>query len=178
MKNLILKRSFYTRPTLQVAQDLLGKYLVFGKKSGMITEVEAYIGFDDKACHAARGQTKRNEIMFRKGGFAYIYLIYGIYHCLNITTEKKGFPSAILIRSLDLKNSNGPGKLCREFGLTRAQNGLDVTRPPIYIEDRLARRSFSEGGGDPNYNIIQTPRIGIDYSGKSAELPWRFLIDN
>lgn len=163
-----LTRAFYTRPTLKVARDLLGKYLVFKGKSGRISEVESYIGQDDKACHAARGKTKRNEVMFQKGGFAYIYLIYGIYHCLNITTEKEGFPSAVLIRALKHPKANGPGKLCRWLGLTRAQNGLDLTRSEMYIEDSPTRISAK--------NINATPRIGVDYAGESAKLPWRFLI--
>lgn len=163
-----LSRSFYTRPTLQVAKELLGKYLVFRDKSAKITEVEAYIGQKDQACHAACGKTKRNEVMFKKGGFAYIYLIYGIYHCLNITTENEGFPAAVLIRAVDHPDANGPGKLCRYFGLTKVQNGVDITRSELYIEDRGDRIAKSQ--------IIATPRIGVDYAGKDAKLPWRFLI--
>ncbi len=161
-------RAFYTRPTLEVAKDLLGKYLVFKNMSGKISEVEAYIGQDDQACHASHGKTKRNEVMFKKGGFAYIYIIYGLYHCLNITTEKEGFPSAILIRALEHPKATGPGKLCRYFDITRKQNGLDLTRSQMYIEDRHVRISPK--------NIIATPRIGVDYAGGDAQLPWRFLI--
>ena len=187
-----LTRAFYTRPTLTVAKELLGKYLVFRDKSARIIEVEAYIGQDDKACHARCGKTKRNEVMFLRGGHAYIYLIYGIYHCLNITTEKEGFPSAVLIRAVDHPQANGsvsarpsldgPGKLCRYFSLTRAQNGLDLsttlevnpepsrgidlTRSKLYIEDR----------GEKVGKIIKTPRLGVDYAGKDSKLPWRFLI--
>jgi len=185
---MILPRSFYTRDTLQVARDLLGKYLVYKDKSAKIIEVEAYIGQDDKACHAACGKTKRNEVMFKKGGFAYIYLIYGMYNCLNISTENEGFPAAVLIRALDLPGADGPGKLCRLFGLTRVQNGLDVTHPPLYIEDRPARHASparnafvadgqgDAGGEDIVEKILKTPRIGVDYAGKDAQLPWRFLI--
>lgn len=164
----ILPRSFYTRATLQVSRDLLGKYLVYKNKSGRICEVEAYIGQNDKACHASRGLTKRNQVMYKTGGFSYVYIIYGIYNCLNITTEIEGFPAAVLIRSIELPNANGPGKLCRELNITRVQNGLDVTKGPIYIEDR--------------YEIVgpiaQTPRIGVDYAGKDAILPWRFCLAN
>jgi DNA-3-methyladenine glycosylase len=168
MSQNILKRSFYTRPTLEVARDLLGKYLVFKSKAGKITEVEAYIGQDDKACHAAGGKTKRNEVMFMKGGYAYVYLIYGLYHCLNVTTEKAGFPSAILIRAIDNPQANGPGKLCRYFGITRAHNGLDLTRSDLYIEDRGVIISANDIG--------QSKRIGVDYAGESANLPWRFYL--
>lgn len=189
-----LKRSFYTRPTLIVARGLLGKYLVYKDKSARICEVEAYVGQDDKACHAACGKTKRNEMMFKKGGFAYIYIIYGIYHCLNITTEKEGFPSAVLIRAVEHPEANGsvsarpsldgPGKLCRYFGLTKTQNGLDLTKGPIYIKDRAMSDIKSDRPvatklrhrGERPKNIIATPRIGVDYAGKDAQLPWRFLI--
>jgi DNA-3-methyladenine glycosylase len=163
-----LKRSFYLRPTLQVARELLGKYLIFEKKSGQITEVEAYIGQDDKACHAAGGKTERNAVMFKKGGFAYVYLIYGIYHCLNVTTEHEGFPSAVLIRAVEGPRADGPGKLCRFFGITRTQNGLDLTRNDLYIEDRETQISPSKIGS--------SPRIGVDYAGESAKLPWRFFL--
>ena len=162
------KRSFYTRPTLVVARDLLGKYLVYKNKTGKIVEVEAYIGQDDLACHAARGKTERNQVMFKKGGYAYVYIIYGLYNCLNITTEKENFPAAILIRGIEHPEANGPGKLCRYFSITRKDNGLDLTRSDLYIEDR----------GKPKGSVVQTPRIGIDYAGKSAKLPWRFVIKN
>lgn len=181
-----LQRAFYLRPTLEVARDLLGKYLVFQNKSGKIVEVEAYIGHDDLACHASSGKTKRNEVMFFRGGHAYIYIIYGLYHCLNIVTEKEDFPAAVLIRAIELEGANGPGKLCRAFGLTRDHNGLDLTttlkvnpersrgvdltKPPLYIEDREEQITQSQ--------IAQTPRIGVDYAGKSAQLPWRFIIKN
>lgn len=173
-----LPRLFYTRPTLKVARELLGKYLVYKRKSARICEVEAYIGQDDKACHAHSGKTKRNEVMFRRGGHAYIYLIYGLHHCLNITTEKEGFPSAVLIRAVEHPQAHGsvsarqtldgPGKLCRYFGLTKTQNGLDLTRSKMYIEDRQENIR-------PN-QIVQTPRIGVNYAGKDAKLPWRFTI--
>ncbi len=168
MKRIRYKRSFYIRPTLKVARNLLGKYLVFGKRAGKIIEVEAYIGQDDQACHAARGMTRRNQVMFKQGGFAYVYLIYGIYHCLNITTEKSSFPSAILIRAIDNAYSNGPGKLCRYFGITRKDNGLDLTRSDLYIEDR--------GVIILPKDIRQSTRIGVEYAGRSAKLPWRFCL--
>jgi DNA-3-methyladenine glycosylase len=159
-----LEREFFLQPTLEVAEKLLGKQLVYqtelGTMIGEINEVESYMGFDDEASHAARGKTPRNALMFGEGGHAYIYFIYGTYFCLNVVTEKKDFPAAILIRSvipvkgLELmfqnngkdhqelllaKNdqqytrllinlTNGPGKLCRAFGLNKNQNGLDFVK--------------------------------------------------
>ena len=165
-----LSRKFYRRSALKVAPELLGKYLVYGKKAGKIIEVEAYVGQKDLACHASKGKTKRNEAMFLQGGHTYIYLIYGMYHCLNIVTGKKDSPEAVLIRVLEWENCDGPGKLCRKFGLTRAQNGLDLTKGPIYIEDRGVKFAKNE--------IIRTPRIGVSYAGQWAKKPWRFLINN
>ncbi|MFQ5453279.1 MAG: DNA-3-methyladenine glycosylase [Candidatus Zixiibacteriota bacterium] len=177
-----LSRSFYNRSTLEIAKDIIGKYIVFdslvGKLSAKIVEVEAYIGRDDPACHAFRGQTKRNAIMFGKPGFTYIYFIYGMYHCLNFVTEKEGSPAAILLRAAEpyegvelmkgyskeknnLRLLSGPGKFCHSFGLTRAQNGLDLTGPTIYLEDRLIITK----------NIRQTQRIGIK---QGKERLWRF----
>ncbi|MEK7775280.1 MAG: DNA-3-methyladenine glycosylase [Candidatus Zixiibacteriota bacterium] len=165
-----LTRSFYERPTLEVAEEIIGKYIVFDKnghrKSAKITEVEAYIGQDDPACHAARGMTKRNAIMFGRGGFAYVYLIYGMYHCLNFVTESKGFPAAILLRSAepiegfdfcqgsDKKMLSGPGKFCRVFQINLTHNSLDLTNGHLYLQDRGAETT-----------IVKTPRIGIS-SGK------------
>lgn len=161
-----LSRSFYDRPTGLVARDIIGKYIVYnspkGRLTGRIVEVEAYIGHDDPACHAARGETERNRVMFGLPGFSYIYFIYGMYFCLNFVTEKKGFGAAVLLRAAEpcegletmYKNSpgikkdgqllNGPGKFCRAFGLTRQQNGLDLTGSILYLENRFEK----------------TPRIG------------------
>ena len=129
-----LQRSFFEQPTLQVAQELLGKILVIGDCSGRINEVEAYIGQDDPACHACCGKTKRNEPMFGPAGHLYVYFTYGMYHCVNIVTEKKDFPSAVLIRSIEpidgietMKKrrnrtdhlTDGPGKLCIALDITK-----------------------------------------------------------
>lgn len=181
-----LNRSFYNRPTLEVAPELLGKFIVYnspkGKLSARIVEVEAYIGKDDPACHAVRGKTKRNAVMFGKPGVAYIYFIYGMYHCLNFVTEPEGQPAAILLRateridSLDLMDLhktkeerfrllNGPGKFCREFGLTREQNGLDLTGDILYLQDR---NSIVEV-------IERSSRIGIKVG---TDLLWRFYDKN
>ena len=177
-----LDRKFYLRPTLDVAYDLIGKYLVY--KSGgnilsaRLVEVEAYIGENDPACHAAPGMTERNRIMYGPGGHVYIYFIYGMYHCLNVVTEAEGLPAAVLIRGgepvegVDImrkrfdnqrKNllTNGPGKLCKAFGLTRDQNGLDLTGGRLYLEDR---------GYQPDV-IESSERIGIKVG---LDKMWRF----
>ncbi len=180
-----LPREFYTRPTLEVAQDLIGKVLVYkydgAEVSARLVEVEAYIGSDDPACHAAVGKTERNAVMFGPGGFGYIYFIYGMYYCLNVVTENEGFPAAVLIRAAepeegdevlrerykaDHKNllTNGPGKLCKAFGLTREQNGLDLIGPTLYLEDRGYRPG----------KIIRTERIGIKVGRDKL---WRFYED-
>ena len=166
-----LKRKFYQRPTLKVAQDLLGKFLVHRYRGklyqAMITETEAYAGFDDLACHGSRGMTERNKIMFKNGGFAYVYLIYGIYHCLNLTTEGEGKPSAVLIRGLDYPKADGPGKLCREFKITKENcNGLDLLSDKLWVEDRGVKISKIHSG----------PRVGVDYAKHCAKWLWRFWI--
>lgn len=178
-----MHRSFYTRPTLEVAEDIIGMSLVYkspqGKLSARIVEVEAYIGENDPACHAARGKTKRNEVMFHKGGYAYIYFIYGMYYCLNVVTEKADFPAALLIRGAETQEGieimqkripakqpqsrwlAGPGKLCRAFNLKREQNGLDLTNTELYLENR----------NEPPEKITVTTRIGIS---KGRSLLYRF----
>jgi len=177
-----LSRTFYNRPTLEVAPELLGKQIVYrakeGRFSARIVEVEAYIGENDPACHAAPGPTKRNQVMFGKPGFSYIYFIYGMYHCFNIVTEREGFPAAVLLRAaepvegLDLMKAyspksrpgeilSGPGKFCRSFGLTVEQSGVDLTGSVLHVEDR----------GDSVGNIVSSGRIGIK---KARDHQWRF----
>ncbi len=171
-----LKRNFYNRPTLEVAKQLLGATLVRefeGKKiKALITEVEAYIGADDLASHASRGRTPRAEIMFGAAGHAYVYMIYGMYYCINIITEKKNFPAAVLIRGVSIggieyKKTNGPGKLCRELKIDKTLNGWDMTRgEKIWIQP-----------GDTGIqaeDIIASKRIGIDYAGHCKDYLWRF----
>jgi len=165
-----LTRSFYLSPTVEVAGDLLGKFLVHKTADkvyeGQIIETEAYCGPDDLACHGARGRTKRNEVLFQEGGHAYVYLIYGVYYCLNITTEKEGYPSAVLIRALDYPGCDGPGELCREFKITRpTHNGIDVTGDLLWVEDRGLRPRIARG-----------KRIGVEYAKHCAEYPWRFFV--
>lgn len=163
-----LQRSFFEQPTLEVAQKLLGQRLVFQDKSGLITETEAYFGFNDPASHAARGKTPRNAVMFGPAGFSYIYFIYGMYFCLNVVTEKENFPAAVLIRGLLLPDGmhlNGPGKLCRALGLSKEWSGLDMTvNSDFYVEE--TKKGFK---------YITTPRIGIK---QGTDLLWRFCAIN
>lgn len=160
-----LTRDFFNRPTLEVARDLLGKHLVFGDREGRITEVEAYIGDgSDPACHAHRGKTERNQVMFGPPGHSYVYFIYGMYHCLNFVTEPEGVAAAVLIRGLDGEKLDGPGKLCREFNITKNHNGIDLCEDEnFYVEDR----------GESPSEIEATPRIGIK---EGKDLLWRFLL--
>lgn len=163
-----LSRDFFQHDTLAVAENLLGKILVFHAHHAVITETEAYIGQNDPACHAARGKTPRTAVMFGEAGYSYIYLIYGMYFCLNIVTEAEGFPAAVLIRGARLLSSsppvllNGPGKLCRALGLSREHNNQDLTISPHFcIENAPEKPSFQ-----------RTPRIGIS---KGQDKLWRFL---
>lgn len=181
---MILKKSFYNRNTLEVAKDLLGCFLIrkIGRKTikSVITETEAYMGEDDLASHASKGRTPRTELMFGEAGKAYVYMIYGMYHCLNIVTEKKDFPAAVLIRAVKIENvdhkkTNGPGKLCKFLQIDRKLNGWDMTRgEKIWIETRRSRAT-----GESNAKkIIAAKRIGIDYAKHCKEYLWRFtLID-
>jgi DNA-3-methyladenine glycosylase len=184
---LKLRRSFYEQPTIEVARQLLGKYLIRkhpdGTTVGRIVETEAYIGPQDKACHASRGRTPRTEIMFGRAGHAYVYMIYGFYYMLNIVTEAADFPAAVLIRAVEpleglplmqsrrqterLRSlASGPGKLCRAFAIDRTLNGNDVCGKVLYLDDH----------GEPAPKVVTTPRIGVDYAGKWKHKRWRFLI--
>ena len=173
-----LKRSFFERPTLKVAPELLGKTLILRQsrqkqRLGIIVEVEAYTK-DDPACHAAKGKTTRNEVMFGPGGFSYVYFIYGMYHCLNFVTERKGIPGAVLIRALEIPNedpkiANGPGKLCRYLKITKehnAKNCCDEDSPITVVNNNLRKNKKK--------SIIQTTRIGIS---QAIEYPWRWYIE-
>lgn len=168
----VLGKKFFERDTLVVARELLGKYLVrrlCGKEiAHMITEVEAYDGFEDKASHAHRGQTERNAPMFGTAGRWYVYLVYGMYEMLNIVTGTHGYPAAVLIRGTS--EVSGPGRLTKLLKITRAQNGqraIGETR--LWIEDR--------GIAVHDSGIKKTPRIGVDYAGeKWAKKKYRFVL--
>ena len=171
----ILPQSYFTRPTVTVARSLIGKYLVRvieGRSvAGRIVEVEAYVGPEDKACHASKGRTQRTDVMFGSGGIAYVYLIYGMYHCLNVVTEREGFPSAVLIRAIELDGDliDGPGKLCRALQIDRSLNRAELTSgESLWFEDR----GESVGRG----SIEAHPRVGVDYAGEWAKKPWRFRL--
>lgn len=160
MAGRILTRSFYARPTVEVARDLLGCILEFNGREGRIMEVEAYLPEGDEAAHAWRGKTARTGVLFGEPGHAYVFLNYGVHHCLNVVAEKAGTPGCVLIRHVE-GMGDGPGKLTREAGITLTQNGCDLTRGPIVIRRGRAPAS-----------IVVTPRIGIR---RSADLPLRFV---
>ena len=170
----LLKRSFFERNTLEVAPELLGKTIVIKGKNnslaGIIVEVEAYTN-NDPACHAARGITPRNEVMFGPGGFSYVYFIYGMYHCLNFVTEKEGIPGAVLSRALEVRNkdekiASGPGKLCKYLKVTKKHNKLDICNSdsPIIVTNNNSIQ---------NSSIVQAKRVGIS---QASNLPWRWYI--
>lgn len=193
-----LNRDFYDRDALTVAKELLGKVLVHeigGKKvSAKIVETEAYMGTEDKAAHFYNGKrTPRVEIIYGSPGFAYVYLIYGMYHCFNIVTSGKGTPQAVLIRALQpvgnlelmARNryakpyaqlnrkqivglTNGPGKLCRALAIDKRMNGEDLCSNRLYIEK----------GGNDIFSIVTAKRVGIDYAEEAREYLWRFYIED
>ncbi|MES2212309.1 MAG: DNA-3-methyladenine glycosylase [Pseudomonadota bacterium] len=166
MKNT-LDVDFYNRNVVVVAKELIGKILVFGDIQGIITETEAYRGSDDEASHAYKGMTKRNASMFGPPGFCYVYMIYGMYYCLNIVTEELGKPSAVLIRGLLLPNKlylNGPGKLCRHIGINKEYDGLSLLNTDMFC--------IKNGVKFDDINI--TSRIGIT---KAVDKPWRFFLN-
>lgn len=169
-----LKKSFFNQPTLVIAQNLLGRQLLRRMPDGslikgIITEVEAYVGPEDKASHASRGRTKRTEIMFGPAGYWYVYLIYGMYYCLNIVTEKKDYPAAVLIRAV--KGISGPGRVCRYFAVDKSFNGKpSSTISGLWIAD--------SGLAIAEKNINYGPRIGVDYAGEWKDKPWRMWIES
>jgi DNA-3-methyladenine glycosylase len=191
---MILKREFYERYTLTVAKELLGKLLVHetskGTTIGKIVETEAYNGPEDKASHAYNNlRTERTEVQYGPKGHAYIYQIYGMYFCFDVTSGRLvGKPEAVLVRALEpigglgvmmrrrgvskgqIANlTNGPSKLCMAMGISKKQNGVDLCVPPLRIET---------GVKVDERQIVQTVRVNIDYADEWKHLPWRFLIKN
>jgi DNA-3-methyladenine glycosylase len=178
----ILKRAFYNRPTVEVARELLGKVVVHSGTAGIIVETEAYLGGDDTASHSARGLTERTRVIFGPPGHAYVYLVYGMYECLNLVADAEGQPGCVLVRALepvagvDLMRrrrpqvrrledlASGPGKLTLAMGITRALNGADVTRGALVVRRPAEERAFE---------IDVTPRIGIR---QCADWPLRFAV--
>lgn len=178
-----IKAENFNQNTLKVAKSLLGKILCVknSRKTmrGIITETEAYRGEDDLACHASKGRTKRTETMYKKAGTVYVYMIYGMYFCLNIVTEDEDYPAAILIRGVfPLSTSNvdnggeikGPGRVCRHFGIDKSFNGLNISGDKIWLENwgiKLAKK-----------DIVASKRIGVDYAKHCKDYLWRFNVIN
>lgn len=192
-----LDRTFYERDTLIVARELLGKYIVHkvdGKELiGKIIEAEAYKGATDKAAHSYQNRrTNRTEVMFGPPGYAYVFLIYGMYPCMNIVTEEEGNPCAVLLRSIEpikgledmskrrfnraydelsksqrINISNGPGKLCMAMDITLKDYGLDLCENELFI---------CEGDEENTLEIVEDKRVNIDYAEEAADFLWRFYI--
>lgn len=177
-KPVILSQQFFARPTLVVAKDLIGKVLVRKLSAGMrryrITEVEAYCGVKDLACHTSRGRTKRTEVMFGIAGRVYVYLIYGMYHCLNLVTAERGQGEAVLIRAVEpLFNTTdwsvGPGRLCKYLQVDKSLNGAKLNRSSgLWVED--------DGWVVQSANIKSSPRRGVAYAKNYVQKPWRFYL--
>ena len=183
-----LDRSFYARNACDVAHDLIGKILVhdseIGRTSGIIVEAEAYRGPEDKAAHSYAGKrTSRTEIMYHEGGLAYVYLIYGMYHCFNVTASISGKPEAVLIRALEpvegiplmiqrrkfsrvIDLCNGPGKLCSAMGITREHYGIDLCGDELYITE-----------GVKDFRVMTSERVNIDYAEECRKFLWRYFAD-
>ena len=202
-----LSREFYLGDTVETARNLLGKYLVRvldGRLlAGRITETEAYIGRCDKACHAYNyRRTDRTSTLYMAPGHAYVYLIYGMHHCLNFVTEPEGEPAAVLIRSVEpaagldaicrlrygkgpgeltayqRKNFlNGPGKLCKGFSIAREQNGLDLVEGSALFACDRPEDAGLPPAGPLRERICSGPRIGVDYAEEARDFPWRFWLE-
>ena len=183
-----LDRPFFARDTISVARELLGQRLVRVLDgdlhlAGIIVETEAYIGEGDRACHAACGRTKRNAVMYGSAGHAYVYFVYGMYHCLNIVSEHEGFPAAVLLRALqpiegiaymrknragraDRELTSGPGRLCQALAVDLSFYGHDLCKSSkLFIESSSVPVAISAG-----------PRIGIAADEQCRERPWRFFV--
>ena len=202
-----LSREFYLGDTVEIAQKLLGTLLVRRLDGetlvGRVTETEAYVGRTDKACHAyGYRRTPRTDVLFGPPGHAYLYFIYGMYHCLNFVTEPEGEPAAVLIRALEPVHGtetvsrlrygkaygeltaaqrrnllNGPGKLCRGFALTTAQNRMDLTGDELFLCTELADVGLTGPLPEGNYTVRTGKRVGIDYAQEAVDFPWRFWLE-
>lgn len=198
----VLGASFFARPTVEVAEELLGKLIVHDTAAGLraarIVEVEAYLGLEDAASHARRGPTPRSAIMFGPAGRLYVYLVYGMHHCMNVITEGDGTAGAVLLRAaepvrgFDASPStgderrpssrllSGPGKLCAGLGITRQHNGLDLERGPVCIAsaDALDGGDVARGraAGSRGERVKRSARIGVAYAGAWADRRLRFYL--
>jgi DNA-3-methyladenine glycosylase len=166
---MILPRRFYARSAAEVAPDLLGAILVHGPRRARIVETEAYLGLDDKAAHASKGLTPRTRVLFGPPGHAYVYLIYGIHHCLNFVTSPPGDPGCVLIRALEPleglhESASGPGRLTRAMAIGLSHYGADLTRGPLTVHR----------GPKPAEPIASGPRIGIR---ENTDWPLRFWLE-
>jgi len=171
-----LGRRFFARDTLLVARELVGARLCHetadgAARVGRIVETEAYLGPDDRASHARGGPTPRARLMFGRPGVAYVYLVYGAHHCLNVVTDADGYPAAVLIRAVEplvglTGRTDGPGLLCRAFGIDLRANGADLCAPAgaLYLRP--------PDGATPR--VATSPRVGVAYAGEWAARPWRF----
>lgn len=188
-----LMRAFFARDTLSVARDLLGRRLVRvldGERiSGKIVETEAYVGEEDEASHASPGPTERNASMYGPPGHAYVYLIYGMYHCFNVVTERKGYPAAVLIRALEpmeglsfmrdlrgrvgardrRKLTSGPGRLCQALAIDQSHDGLDLCASH-------ARLFLEQGESVAEDAVATSPRINVRGDEAAVSAPWRFRV--
>jgi DNA-3-methyladenine glycosylase len=183
-----LARAWFDRPAEDLALALLGTRIVHdapeGSVGGRIVEVEAYRGPEDLAAHSSRGRTARNDVMFGAPGHLYVYLIYGLHHCLNVVAGPGEKPEAVLVRALaldegvtlararrgpkaaDVRLASGPGNVGQALGVDRRQNGVDLLRGPVRIEP----------SGEPPPSVARGPRVGVDYAGPWAARPMRFWI--
>ena len=201
-----LSRAFYTGDTVDIARQLLGKIVVRRLESGellagRITETEAYVGRCDKACHAYNyRRTERTSTMFGPAGHAYIYLIYGMHHCLNFVTEPEGEPSAVLLRGIQpvagidtirrlrfgdalmtayrqAHFMDGPGKICQGLALTRAENGLDLTGDTLFLCDAPEDAGLPPSPALLPQKVQRGKRIGVDYAEEAKDFLWRFWLE-
>lgn len=167
-----LTRSFYDRDTILVARALLGKLLVHGKRISRIVEVEAYLGPHDLAAHSSRGLTERTKVMFGPPGHAYVYMIYGMYYCMNVVTEREGHASAVLLRAVEpvgnvTGKTSGPGLLCKAMHIDKRLNAHDLLSHDFYIAAPPKAAPVT---------IVKRPRIGVDYARHWAKRHLRFYI--
>ena len=172
-----MPRAFYLRPTIEVARDILGRYLILDRvgqplRVGRIVEAEAYLGEEDRACHAFRGRTRRTAPMYEEAGHAYMYFVYGMYWCLNAVTEEVGRPYAVLVRAVEPiagldGAADGPGKLCRAFGLDGSWNRADLTTGELRVTS-----------GDPPRagDVATSSRVGVAYAREWADRPLRYYV--
>lgn len=171
-----LSRDFYARPAIEVAPELLGKYLVHVVKGtqriGRIVEVEAYLGEHDRAAHSSKGLTPRTRVMFGPPGHAYVYMIYGLHFCMNVVVGQEGEAAAVLVRAVEPvagieARTRGPALLCKAMGIDKRLNGLDLLGSVLYL---------AVPDNEPPVRIVKRPRIGVDYAGAWARRLLRFYI--